>query len=148
MALLEADARLVERLKARCPSVTNSVFSTADLVGVKEKSQGGAAMHVVLHSYGPRTNDGGPTSVWREIYLVVCVVKHARQHVGAEALRQAAAPLLAEALAALDGWRCPGTIGEVRAIDPPNPLITDAFGYFPLAFAIESVSEGCDDSID
>ena len=32
----------------------------------------------------------------------------------------------------------------VRAIDPPNPLITDGFGYFPLAFAVETVTEGAD----
>lgn len=148
MALLEADGHIVARLKARCPSATGGVFSTADLAGVKEGAQKNAAMHVVLHSYSPPANDGEGTSVWQEIYLVVIVVNNARQHVGSEAIRQAAVLPLKEALAALDGWRCPGTIGSMSAINPPNPMITDAFGYFPLAFAVKCVTEGCNDPID
>ena len=148
MALLESAEHFVNRLKSRCPSATAGVFSTADLAGVKEKSQKHPALHVVLHSYRPLSNDGGPTSKWAEIYLVIAVVKNAQQNVGAEAVRNEAVSLLAEVVAALDGWRCPGCIGEVRAIDPPNPLITDSFGYFPLAFAVESVTEGSNDPID
>jgi hypothetical protein len=148
MALLEAGERLVNRLKARCAMAGDNVFSTADLAGVKERSQVTPALHVVLHSYRPLSDDSGPTSRWLEIYLVVVVVKHARQAIGAEAIRGSAAPLIAEVIAALDGWRCAGCIGRVRAIDPPNPLITDSFGYFPLAFGVESVTEGCFDPID
>lgn len=148
MALLEAGEHLVSRLKARCPAAGDNVFATADLAGVKEKAQVTPALHVVLHSYRPLSDDHGSTSRWSEIYLVVAVVKHARQNVGAEAVRNAAAPLIAETIAALNGWRCPGCIGLARAIDPPNPLITDAFGYFPLAFAVESVTEGSFDPID
>lgn len=142
MSLLEAGEHIVSRLKARCATAGDNVFSTADLAGVKEKSQVTPALHVVLHSYSPLGNDGKSTTRWSEIYLVVAVVKHARQNVGTEAIRTAAAPLLAETIAALDGWRCPGTIKSAHAIDPPRPLITDTFGYFPLAFALESVSEG------
>lgn len=148
MALLAAGNHIVSRLKARCATASDNIFSTADLAGVKERSQVTPALHVVLHSYRPLSDDSGPTSRWSEIYLVVIVVKHARQVSGTDAIRNAAEPLLAEALAALDGWRCPGCIGTVRAIDPPNPLFTDSFGYFPLAFAVESVTEGCFDSID
>lgn len=148
MALLEAGDHIVSRLKARCASAGDNVFSTADLAGVKERSQVTPALHVVLHSYRPLSDDSGPASRWSEIYLVVIVVKHARQVSGTDAIRNAAAPLVAEVLAALDGWRCPGCIGTVRAIDPPNPLSTDSFGYFPLAFAAETVTEGCFDPID
>lgn len=145
MALLDAGPLIEARLKAKCPTAGDNVFSTADLVGVKEKSQVTPALHVVLHSYQPLSDDDGSSSRWREIWLVVVVVKNARQNVGAQAVRNEAPPLLAEVVAALDGWRCPGCIGLVRAIDPPAPLITDGFGYFPLAFATQVVSDGAED---
>lgn len=144
MALLDAGPHFETRLKARCPSAADNVFSTEDLAGVKERTQVTPALHVVLHSYRPLSDDEGACSRWREIWLVVAIVKNARQHAGTAGVRLAAAPLLAEAVAALDGWRCPGSVGLVRAIDPPNPLITDGFGYFPLAFAVETVTEGAE----
>lgn len=146
MALLDAGPGIEARLKARCRSVgEKSVFSTEDLAGVKEKSQVTPALHVVLHSYRPAGNDGGSGSQWSEIWLVVAVVKHVRQGVGTHEIRKAAGPLLQEAIAALDGWKCPGTVGLVRAIDPPAPLITVGHGYFPLAFAVKTVTEGAED---
>lgn len=145
MGILESGPRLESRLKARCPAAGDNIFTTADLAGVKERSQVTPALHLVLHSYRPIANDGAADSLWREIWLVVAVVKNARQSVGTTAIREAAGPLLKEAIAALDGWHCPGCIGPVRAIDPPTPLFTDAFGYLPLAFAVDTVTPGADD---
>lgn len=146
MALLDAGPLFDARLKARCPTAEDNIFSTEDLAGVKEKSQVAPALHIVLHSYQPLSDDEGSGTRWREIWLVVAVVKNARQKVGSEAVRNAAAGLLAEVVAALDGWRCPGAVGLVRAIAPPNPLITDGFGYFPLAFEVQTVTAGAEDS--
>lgn len=145
MALLDAGPLLEARLKAKCTAPGDNIFTTADLAGVKEKSQVTPALHLVLHSYRPIADDSGSDSLWREIWLVVVVVKNARQNVGTAALREAASPLLKEVVAALDGWRCPGTTGLVRAIDPPNPLFTDSFGYLPLAFAVTTVTTGAED---
>lgn len=144
MALLEAGPLLEARLKASCPVAGDNVFTTEDLAGVKEKGQVTPALHVVLHSYRPLSDDDGSSSRWQEIWLVVAVVKNVRQNAGTGAIRNAAAPLLAEAVAALDGWRCPGSLGLVRAIDPPTPLITDGFGYFPLAFSVQTVTAGAE----
>jgi hypothetical protein len=144
MPLLDAGPLLEARLKAVCKAAGDNIFTTADLAGVKEKTQVTPALHLVLHSYRPTADVGGADSLWREVWLVVAVVKNARQNVGTAALREAASPLLKETVAALDGWRCPGAVGVVRAIDPPNPLFTDAFGYLPLAFAVDTVTPGAD----
>lgn len=146
MALLAAGPLIESRLKAKCPAAGDNVFSTADLAGVKEKSQTTPALHVVLHSYQPASDDNGSSSRWREIWLIVAVVKNVRQGVGAQAVRDDAAALLAETVAALDGWRCAGTVGLVRAIAPPQPMITDGFGYFPLAFEVQTVTDGAEDA--
>ena len=145
MPLLQAGPLLESRLKAKCPAAGDNVFSTADLAGVKEARQVTPALHVVLHSYQPLSDDGGSSSRWREVWLVVAVVKNVRQGVGAQAVRDDAAALLAETVAALDGWRCPGAVGFVRAIAPPAPVITDGFGYFPLAFEVQTVTAGTED---
>ena len=137
---------LEARLKAKCQAAGDNIFTTEDLAGVKEKGQVTPALHVVLHSYRPLSDDDGSGSRWQEVWLVVAVVKNVRQNAGTGAIRNAAAALLAEAVAALDGWRCPGALGLVRAIDPPAPLITDGFGYFPLAFAVQTVTAGAEDS--
>ena len=146
MALLEAGPLLEARLKAKCQAAGDNIFTTEDLAGVKEKGQVTPALHIVLHSYRPLSDDDGSGTRWREIWLVVAVVKNMRQKVGTEAVRNAAAALLAETVAALDGWRCPGTVGLLRATDPPAPLITDGFGYFPLAFEVQTVTTGAEDS--
>lgn len=145
MALLDAESLLIARLKAACPSVSGNVFAAADLAAVKEAGQVNPALHVVLHHYRKLDDDTGSGTLWRETWLVVACVKNVRQNVGASAIRNAAGALLAEAMAALDGWRCPGAIGLVRAIDPPGPLVTDGFGYFPLAFAVNTVTAGAEE---
>jgi len=146
MALLDAEPLLVDRLKAKCPAVSGNVFAAADLAAVQETGQVTPALHVVLAGYRKLDDDAGSGTLWRETWLVVACVKNVRQHVGASAIRNAAAALLAETMAALDGWRCPGAAGLVRAIDPPAPLVTDGFGYFPLAFAVNTVTAGAEDA--
>ncbi|MBI2278193.1 MAG: hypothetical protein HYU74_12635 [Dechloromonas sp.] len=141
LGLLEAGPLLEQRLKALCPSAQDNIFCTEALAGVMEKSQVTPALHLVLHSYKP-IEDNASDNRWREIYLVVAVQKNQRQGVGAKAVREAAPAMLKEAIAALDGWKCPGAVGVVRAIDPPNPQITQGFGYFPLAFTVDVVTDG------
>lgn len=146
MGLLDAGPLLEARLKALCPAAGDNIFATADLAGVREKAQVTPALHLVLHSYKPLSDDEGSSSRWQETWLAIAVVRNARQNVGAQAVRDEAPALLAEAMAALDGWHCPGTVGLVRAIAPPPPLITDGFGYFPLAFAVNTVTAGAEDA--
>lgn len=145
MPLLAAGPQLEARLKAKCPTAGDNIFATADLANVKEKAQVTPALHLVLHSYQPLSDDEGSSSRWREVWLVVAVVKNVRQKVGTQAVRDDAVALLAETMAALDGWRCPGAVGLVRAITPPAPMITDGFGYFPLAFEVQTVTTGAED---
>ncbi len=144
MALLD-DAPLIEaRLREICLTAGDNVFQTESLAGVNERSQTTPALHLVMHSYRPLRNVDGATSNWRTVWLVIVVVKHARQGVGARSVAEVspASQLIKEVVSALDGWRCPGALGRMRAIDPPAPLITAGFGYFPLAFEVEGVLEG------
>lgn len=144
MALLDEAPLIEARLRAVCLSAGDNVFQTEDLVGVKERSQVTPALHLVLHSYRPVRDDGGDASLWQTVWLVIVVVKQQRQGVGARAVREdsPAAALLQEVISALDGWACPGTIGLVRAVDPPAPAIINGFGYFPLAFESHCVTDG------
>lgn len=141
--LLDAGPQIIDRLKAVCAIVPNNVFSTADLATVAESSQVNPARHVVLHSYKPGS-EVGSSAKWQEIWLVVIVVKNARQGVGAEALRNEAGPMLQETIGALQGYKAPGMIGVLESVVPPAPHITPSFGYFPLAFRAQVVVDGVD----
>lgn len=142
MGLLDSGPLIEARLLELCPAAEGNVFSTADLKGVVEAKQVTPALHVVIHSYKPVEDTHGADNRWRETWLVIAVVKHVRQNAGAGAIRDAAPQILKEALAALDGWKCPGTVNLVRAVAPPDPLITAGFGYFPLAFSVQVVTDG------
>ncbi len=147
MALLIAGSLLIDRLKARCPSVGGAVFSTADLAGVAEKSQVAPALHVVPSGYTPADDSSGDV-LWYEIYLVVAVVKHVARKDRSQAQQDAAAPLLAEVLAALSGWRLPtgaGVNGLVSVVPGPRPEFSDSHAYFPLAFQVRPVTPGCEE---
>lgn len=145
MDLLASGPHIEARLRAKCRTAGDNVFTTASLAGVKEKSQVTPALHLVLHSYQPLSNDGSGNSRWRLIWLVIAVVRNARQNAGAAPIQGEAGDLLAESIGALDGWRCPDTSKNMEAIDPPPTLIADGFGYFPLAFAVEVVTDGAED---
>ena len=145
MALLLAGPLLIDRLKARCPSVSGAVFSTADLAGVAEKGQISPALHVVPWGYTP-TDDRNGDVLWGETYLVVAVVKHAARKDRSQAQQDTAAPLLAEVLAVLSGWRLPagaGVSGLVSVVPGPGPDFSDTHAYFPLAFQVQPVTPGC-----
>lgn len=139
--LLDAGPQIIDRLKAVCAISPANVFSTADLATVAESSQVTPARHVVLHSYKP-ASEVGSSAKWQEIWLVVIVVKNARQGVGAEALRNEAGPMLQETIGALQGYKAPGMIGVLESLPPPAPHITPSFGYFPLAFRSQLCVEG------
>lgn len=145
LGLLEVGPLIEARLRAAATLAPEAVFSTADLAGVKEASQITPARHVVLHSYEPISNVGADRR-WRETYLVVTVVRNARQGVGAQAVRDEASPIHAETLALLDNWKPPGALTPLEVVGPISPEITKAFGYFPLAFVVEVATQGMPDT--
>lgn len=144
MALLDDAPLIAARLLEKCPAARGNVFQTEDLDGVKARSQVTPALHQVLAYYQPIKNDSGETTKWKTTWLVIAVVKNQRQGVGVKAAVEdsGAGQMLQEVIAALDGWRVPGGVGLVRAVRPPNPVIIDGFGYFPLAFETQCVTGG------
>ncbi|MFZ2269043.1 MAG: hypothetical protein WAV95_15820 [Azonexus sp.] len=144
MALLDDGPLLEARLREVCTAAGGNIFQAESLAGVKESAQVTPALHLVLGPYRPTSNDGTSSTIWETIWFVVAVVKNQRQGKGAKAVREdsGAGLLLQQAIAALDGWQCPGTIDLVHAVPPPPPLITAGFGYFPLAFETKCVTDG------
>lgn len=146
MGLLEGGAVIEARLKAKCPSA-RLVAPEVSLAGVRESGQVDGSLYVITHSFKPVGGDL-PDRAWREIYLVVTVVRNAAQVTSPADVRAQAAQLLAEVLAALDGWRSqPAFIGPLEAVEGPPLLIENGWGYFPLAFAAKSVTTGCTDNV-
>jgi len=145
--LLEAGELILERLRQKCPSVGDNVFSADDLASVKENSQVTPALHVVPWGYTPSDHAGGDV-LWSEVWLVVAVVKNVARKDRAMARQSAAVPILSEALAALSGWRVEvsGSVSCFSVVPGPRPIPTPSHAYFPLAFAVSSHSKGCEES--
>jgi hypothetical protein len=140
--LLTAGAAIVSRLKARCASVNGNVFVTDDLANVKDAAQVSPALHVLLGDYEVEDRAGGEVN-WRETWIVVAVVRHSARTSRAQSQRENAAQIIAEALAALSGWRPgPPVAGALTVVTGPRPRIIDTHAYFPLAFEAHVVSAG------
>lgn len=146
--LLEAGGRILERLRQKCPSVSDNVFSADDLAGVQEGSQVTPALHVVPWGYTPADQAGGDV-LWNEIWLVVAVVKNVGRKDRAMARQSAAVPILSEVLSALSGWRVTlsGSASGLSVVPGPRPLASASHAYFPLAFAVSSHSSGCEEEV-
>ena len=130
--LIETTDAIVERLKALCPAAKGNVFDTADLAGVKAKSQITPALHVVLFDYAPADVVDGE-GLWDETYFVIAVVKNAsRDRVAGQ--RSEAATLLNEALQALSGWQPASSTAQLNVVPGPRPWPSATHAYFPLAF--------------
>jgi hypothetical protein len=106
---LKAARRLRQRLRRRRPGRRSRKRRPGDAGAAR-----GAALVPPLSD-----DDTGGGTRWRETWLVVAVVKNVRQNVGA-AVRNDARGLLAETMAALDGWRCPAP----SAWCAPSPAAT------------------------
>jgi hypothetical protein len=136
--LLASGAHLIERLTAACPSAEGNVFATGDLAEVPEKSQIAPALHVVLVSYTPKEYIG-PAIRWEESWAVAAVVKHAARKDRATALQSEAAPLVAEVINALSGWRFPlaqDVWAAAKIIPGPRPAFSETHAYFPICVGI------------
>lgn len=143
MTFLAAEPLIVARLIEACPSA-RAVLTARDVAEVMESSQVSPALQVYHDGWSIEEVIGmGDTSRVLEHWLVVAVVRHARQGgEAAAALREAAAPLVAEAYAALAGWRPSSELGWLRPVDPPRPVFSKSHGYFPLAFTTRFTVSG------
>lgn len=142
--LITTGQHIIDHLKNQCLHAPANTFSTSDLVGVKARSQVHPARHVVLHSYAPRDEVDGD-GLWDEIYLVVHVVRSARQVDAVADAAATASAMIAETLGVLAGWRPPETAGALRILPPPNPVHDDGFSYYAMAFSVSVVTGGFQD---
>jgi hypothetical protein len=138
--ILDAGARMIERLKARCPAARGNVFAARDLSDVEEALQITPALHVLLSRYRPLEVRAGNVR-WEQGWLVVAVVKHAARKDRALALIDEGATLVDEVLGALSGWH-PGAplIAPLAVTDGPQPGFSETHAYFPLAFTATVLS--------
>lgn len=150
MSFAAVEAALVARLRAKVqtPGLVRAVLSAADLAGVKEQGQTTPALHVLLLKFGvaDSTNDGASALI-AQTWLVVAAVANAVSGRGAGAAaaraRVDAGTLLDAVAPALLGWR-PAVAGcsPFRMVDPPAPVVGENYGYYPMAFVVESVLKG------
>lgn len=135
---------IVERLQGALVDLTPkvSVFTAADLAGVKEQGQHVPAVHVVWTGFkvveAPRTD--GLVVKLRHTWLIVAVVRNVQNAKSGGAARDLAGELAAQAGAAVMGFRPPNvSTPMLMAPNTPPAYFRAGYMYLPLAFTVDSI---------
>lgn len=140
MPLLAAQSKLLARLEAGNTGLT--VRPAETMQAMVESKQGDKSLYVMLYRYRPVESDNGSARLWDEYWMTVVALKHVGGAERAERLRDSAGPYLNKIVALLDGWTArPEVLGRLEAVPGPDPLITDGYGYYPLLFKLQSLTE-------
>lgn len=139
---LALERLLRTRLRDRVPGLRD-VLGAADLGGIQERAQIVPAAHVLLAGITPtEERDDGRVQRIEQLWYVAIAVRNARDTQGGAGARAEAGPLLAQALRALCGWRPSPAYTPLRLRRPPPTFFSRGFGYYPLAFASQTIVRG------
>lgn len=133
-----AETAIVDRIKAAAqsgPGAWARAVETRDkLATVAEEMQTVPAVYVVYDGYTVLEADE-QRALLSHRWLVIVVVGNATQGRESSPRNQEAGPYVAAVLAALHGYRPPGSTTALVAATPPRPYYSEAkFAYFPVAF--------------
>lgn len=140
---LAAERLIKARLEEQAQDA-KAVFSAVDLNGVTERSQVTPAVHVL---YGgdvpvreaPGTANRGQMQITDQRWVIVVAVRSAKDVQGGSGARELAGPIIAQALAALRGWKPAGFDRPLRRGSGMPPRYTPGFAYFPFQFLLRIV---------
>lgn len=133
-----AEGGIVERLKAVLqsgPGAWARAVETRDVLAtVAEEMQTTPAVYVVYDGFAVlEANEQQALLAHR--WLAIVAIGNATQGREAAPRNQEAGPRVADVLAALHGYRPPGSTTALVPATPPRPYYSDAkFAYYPVAF--------------
>lgn len=143
--LFAAQPKIIDRLVDGLDGL--SVKPAETVQSIVEGKQSDKTLYLMLHRYKPLADDHGTARQWEEYWMTVLAVKTVGGAEKADRAAKAAGPILTQVLALLDGWTCrPEVLGRIDAVQPPDPLITDGYAYYPLLFKWRSQTEQAADS--
>lgn len=126
---------LIERLRALLPAHVH-VLSAADLAAVTEATQSTPAVHVLYRNYRPGTPKPAGRVETTQDWLTVVAVRNLRSLASGDQVRDAAGPLLAQVVDALDRYQPGAGFGSLALADAPPAGYSAGHGYFPLGWRV------------
>lgn len=136
-----AETGILERLRQATQQGEDrwarEVGTRGDMARVAEEQQNAPCLYTVYDGFSVRSADEYTCTLLHR-FLAVVVVKNAAAQREAEPINQAAGPKMKSVLQALHGFRPPGCSTRLVPVTPPRPYHSAGFGYFPLAFTVES----------
>lgn len=134
----EAETGIVARLKATTqagPGAWARAVETRDVLAtVAEEMQTTPAIYVVYDGFGVLEADEQRALIAHR-WLAVVAIGNATQGREAAPRNQESGPYVAAVVAALHGYRPPGSTTGLVPATPPRPYYSEAkFAYFPVAF--------------
>lgn len=137
-----AEEGIVARLKVATQQGdgrwAREVGSRADMAAVAEEMQNAPCVYTLYDGFSVKVADEYSCTLLHR-FLAVVVVKNPGAQVDTEAIHQNAGPKVKSVLEALHGFKPPACSTRLVPATPPRPYHAAAgFGYFPLAFTVES----------
>lgn len=133
---------ILTRLSSTEAGISASILTSADLAGVAEGAQPTPAVHVLYDGYTPQFEAGsGALQQIEQRWLTVVAVRNVRRIRTGASAREAAGPLIMAVLLALTGWRASDDFTALRLAAAPDPVISQGYGYFPLAWTTQFEAE-------
>ena len=138
---LHVGAQMVERLRASVPEL-RQVRMAVSIAELGEITPAAPAAWVVWD--GDQIADDARSGASQSVdqrWLVVLIVRSAKEADAGGGVVTEAGPLMSEVLSALMGWTPMGGMA-LRRTTAPTPGYQAGYGYYPLAFTCRIVASG------
>lgn len=132
-----AQALIITQLMEQVPEL-RLVRGARDLASVRERPGTAPAAYVLYDGQNARIGAGREQMVEQK-WMVVTVVRNARDAVFGHGERQEAGPILLHICQTLLGWQPGSEHGALSLIHAPGPSFKDGFGFYPLCFTTRVV---------
>jgi hypothetical protein len=138
---LTLEGMILDRLRTAVPSIVR-LLTVAELADLAEGALPVPAVHVIYGGYSPEFETGsGTLQQIQQTWLTAVSVRNVRHPRTGAGVRQDAGPLIMTVLQSLSGWRPSEDFTALRLASAPDPVITQGYGYFPLAWTTQLLLE-------
>ena len=135
--LFSAQALIITQLTEQVPEL-RVVRGARDLPSIRERPGTTPAAYVLYDGQDAGVG-AGREQVVEQKWLVVVVIRNARDALFGQGERQEGGPVLLHICQPLLGWQPGPEYGALSLIHTPAPSFNEGFGFYPLRFATRMV---------
>jgi len=142
---LSAEGLIISRIQSAVPGL-NFVGGSRSIKELTDRLIGTPAVIVVfagdnIKEAPGQSADNGTVQVITQRWHIELVINNHTDFVAGTGERAEAGAFLAQIISALAGWAPSTQHREMKRVQSPMPVYVDGYGYFPLTFQTELVTQ-------